>query len=53
MRLLRVVVGSESKRKKPMIEILGKNKLKTKNTTSIGVLVKIGGIILNFNFVVY
>lgn len=45
-RLLSVVVGSESKRKKPMMEILGKNKLKTKNTTSIGVFVNSGVMVL-------
>lgn len=45
-KLLRVVVGNESKRKNPIMEILGKNKLKTKNTMSIGVLVKIGVMVL-------
>jgi hypothetical protein len=45
-RLLRVVVGSESKRKKPIMDILGKNRLKTKNTISIGVFVKIGVMVL-------
>jgi len=45
-RLLRVVVGSESKRKKPIIDIRGKNKLKTKKTISIGVFVKIGVMVL-------
>jgi hypothetical protein len=42
----RVVAGSESNKKKPMIEILGKKRLNTKKTTSIGVLEKIGVIVV-------